>query len=158
MSMDKCLLFESLLPDVAAEVAAAADGDAAYRAVVNFLAERVPHFHWTGIYLLEGDTLVLHNYVGAMTEHTRIPVGRGVCGTAVAEASNIIVEDVTQRENYLACSLATRSEIVVLIRDGESILGQIDIDSDEPGAFDAQDERFLESVAEMLALKVSECA
>jgi len=151
--MDKALLFESLLPEVEASISAATDADAAYRATVQMLASRVPHYHWTGIYLLVGETLVLHNFVGKPTEHTEIPVGRGVCGTAVAEAKSLVVKDVTARENYLACSLETRSEIVVLIRDGETILGQIDIDSDAVGAFDAQDEAFLQRLANLLAAK-----
>ncbi|MEN3334873.1 MAG: L-methionine (R)-S-oxide reductase [Blastocatellia bacterium] len=113
-------------------------------------AER-PHYNWVGIYLLEGDMLVLHNYVGKPTEHTHIPVGRGVCGTAVAERANQIVDDVTAIGNYLACSLETRAEIVVLIRRGDEIFGQIDIDSNTPGAFTAADEALLGRVAEALA-------
>jgi GAF domain-containing protein len=104
-----------------------------------------------GIYLLEGDMLVLHNYVGKPTEHTHIPVGRGVCGTAVAARANQIVDDVTAIGNYLACSLETRAEIVVLIRRGDEIFGQIDIDSDTPGAFTSADEALLGRVAEALA-------
>jgi GAF domain-containing protein len=81
-------------------------------------------------------------------------VGRGVCGTAVSEAKNQIVEDVTALDNYLACSLETRSEIVVLIRRGDEILGQIDIDSDLPRAFTSDDELLLEGVARVLAQKL----
>jgi GAF domain-containing protein len=112
---------------------------------------RLPHYNWSGVYRLEGDTLVLDQYVGAATDHTHIPVGRGVCGTAVAENANQVIEDVRELDNYLACSLQTRSEIVVLIRDGEKILGQIDIDGHTVGAFDSSDEAFLEQVAEILA-------
>ena len=112
---------------------------------------RLPNYNWSGIYRLEGDTLVLDQYVGADTDHNRIPVGRGVCGTAVAENANQVIEDVRQLDNYLSCSLDTRSEIVVLIRDGDQVLGQIDIDGHSVGAFDATDEAFLEQVAEILA-------
>jgi GAF domain-containing protein len=115
------------------------------------LAEAFPHYRWVGIYWLEGDTLVLGPYVGAPTDHQRIPVGRGVCGTAVAEGKNQIVADVRLLSNYLACSLETRSEIVVLIRHGERIVGQIDADGHEPGAFDATDEALLTQVAGRLA-------
>lgn len=115
------------------------------------LLDGLPGYDWSGIYRLEGDTLVLDAYVGAETDHTHIPVGRGVCGTAVAEDRSVVVEDVRQLENYLACSLATRSEIVVLIkRDGVTI-GQIDIDGHELAAFGVEDERFLEAVASILA-------
>jgi GAF domain-containing protein len=114
--------------------------------------DQLADYNWSGIYLLEGDTLVLDAYVGAETDHTRIPVGRGVCGTAVAENSNQIVSDVRELTNYLACSVSTRSEIVVLIRDREGIiLGQIDIDGHRVCAFDASDEAFLDSLGKLLA-------
>lgn len=115
------------------------------------LLDELPNYNWSGIYRLEGDTLVLDEYVGAETDHTRIKVGVGVCGTAVAENANQVIEDVRELDNYLACSLQTRSEIVVLIKDRETILGQIDIDGHTVGAFDKSDEEFLESVAEILA-------
>ncbi len=152
-STEKARTFAMLVPEIGRAIKSAPDSDGAYRAAVKLLSERVPHFNWTGIYLLDGDTLVLHNFIGKPTEHTHIPVGRGVCGTAVAENKNIIVEDVTQRENYLACNLETRAEIVVLIKDGARIIGQIDIDSDAVGAFDQEDERFLGMVASLLAAR-----
>ncbi len=116
--------------------------------------DALPEYHWSGIYRLEGDTLVLDAYVGAATDHTHIPVGRGVCGTAVAERSNQVIADVRELDNYLACSLQTRSEIVVLIysEDG-TILGQIDIDGHTVGAFDASDESMLEELARELAAR-----
>lgn len=107
-------------------------------------------YDWVGIYLLRGDELILHNFIGKPTDHTRIPVGRGVCGTAVTEGRDINVPDVEALDNYLACSAETRSEIVVLIRDGERILGQIDIDSDTRKAFDQRDERELRKIADAL--------
>ena len=108
------------------------------------------YYHWVGIYQLQGNTLVLGPYVGRYTDHIRIPVGVGVCGTAVAKNENQIVDDVRERSNYIACSLETRAEIVVLIRDGDRILGQIDIDSDIPHAFTSEDEQFLNQVADLL--------
>ena len=121
--------------------------------LMQHLHDCLPHYHWVGIYWLEGDTLVLGPYVGPPTEHVRIPVGRGVCGTAVAENANQIVRDVRERENYLACNLETRSEIVVLIRhpDTGAIIGQIDVDGTEVGAFDESDEAFLEAIAGLIA-------
>jgi len=112
---------------------------------------RLRGYNWCGVYRLEGDTLVLDEYVGEETEHTRIPVGRGVCGTSVAENKNQVIEDVNALGNYLACSISTKSEIVVLIRRGGEILGQIDIDGHEVGAFDASDEAFLEALAAILS-------
>lgn len=111
----------------------------------------LPGFDWCGVYRLEADTLVLDAFVGAETDHTRIPVGSGVCGTAVAQDKNQVVQDVSQLANYLSCSLETKAEIVVLIKKGSKTLGQIDIDSDLVGAFDEKDERFLESLAVLIA-------
>lgn len=128
-----------------------ASRDDVLHASVRALKDGFDRYHWVGIYLLEGDTLVLHNYVGKHTDHTRIPVGRGVCGTAVSERANQIVGDVTALDNYLACSLETRSEIVVLIRRGDEIFGQIDIDSDTANAFTSEDEALLDRVADLLA-------
>ena len=117
------------------------------------LLDDLPTYNWSGIYRLEGDTLVLDEYVGASTDHTHIPVGRGVCGTAVAEDKNQVIEDVRELSNYLACSLQTRSEIVVLIKRGGAILGQIDIDGHTVGAFDASDEALLERIGSILAFR-----
>ncbi len=112
---------------------------------------KLPNYNWCGIYVLLGNELILDAYVGASTDHIRIPVGTGVCGTAVAENRNQVVEDVSELENYLACSLATKSEIVVLIRNTSgAILGQIDIDGHSVGAFDKSDEEFLEHVGSLL--------
>jgi L-methionine (R)-S-oxide reductase len=121
--------------------------------LMQHLHDRLPHFHWVGIYWLKGNELVLGPYVGPPTEHVRIPVGRGVCGTAVAENMNQIIEDVRDLDNYLACNLETRSEIVVLIRhpDTGKIVGQIDVDGTEVGAFDESDEALLEVVGERIA-------
>lgn len=118
---------------------------------VRLLHESNPRFHWTGIYELVPDgTLRLGPFRGAPTEHESIAVGRGVCGTAVAEARNINVPDVRELDNYLACSLETRSELVVLIRAGSRIHAQIDIDSHEPAAFDASTEARVQMVADAL--------
>lgn len=125
--------------------------------LMQYLHDRLPHFHWVGIYWLKGNELVLGPFVGPPTEHVRIPVGRGVCGTAVAENMNQIIEDVRQVENYLACNLETRSEIVVLIRHPHTgkIIGQIDVDGTEVGAFDESDEAMLEVICERIARLVS---
>jgi L-methionine (R)-S-oxide reductase len=125
--------------------------DEALREAVRILKQERELYNWVGIYLLEGDTLVLHNYIGKPTEHARIPVGRGVCGAAVAERANKIIADVTAIDNYLACSLETRAEIVVLIRRGDEIFGQIDIDSDMADAFTGEDESMLSEAADLLA-------
>ena len=142
---------ENIVSRIEHLVASELPRDEVLRAAVSVLNQERAHYDWTGIYLLEGDTLVLHNYIGKPTEHARIPVGQGVCGTAVAERANQVVGDVTELDNYLACSLETRSEIVVLIRSGDSIFGQIDIDSDRVNAFTQDDESLLSRVADLLA-------
>ncbi len=113
--------------------------------------DKLAGFDWSGIYRLEGDMLVLDAYVGAATDHDRIPVGRGVCGTAVAENRSQVISDVRELDNYLSCSAFTRSEIVVLIRDGETILGQIDIDGHDVGRFGEEEEEFLSRLALVLS-------
>jgi GAF domain-containing protein len=120
--------------------------------VVTGLAASHPTFDWTGIYLLEGQELVLGPFVGEPTEHVRIPVGRGICGAAVAERDTIVVDDVHADPRYLACFATTRSEIVVPIitADGR-VIGEIDVDSEQAAAFGADDRAMLEHVAALLA-------
>jgi L-methionine (R)-S-oxide reductase len=119
---------------------------------VELLHQSNPRFHWTGIYELYPDNVLrLGPFLGAPTDHVFIAVGRGVCGTAVAENRNINVPDVTQAPNYLACSSETRSELVVLIRKGSKIFAQIDIDSHELDAFDRDAVTQVERVADYLA-------
>ena len=126
--------------------------DEVFKTAIDLMSE-LPHFNWTGIYWLNNDNLELFDYYkGKPTEHTKIKIGKGVCGTAVAENRDIIVDDVTQLDNYLACSLETKSEIVVLIKDNNgSILGQIDVDSDKISAFDDVDRAHMEQLASRLA-------
>ena len=104
------------------------------------------------MYMLQGDELVLEAFAGRDTEHTRIAVGQGVCGTAVATASDQNVPDVRARENYIACNVWTRSELVVLIRRGSMILGQIDVDSDAPDPFTPAEQAAVKQVADALAV------
>jgi len=121
-------------------------------AAVEMLHDSNPKFHWTGIYELFPDNLLrLGPFIGAPTDHVFIAVGRGVCGTAVAEKRNVNVPDVSKVPNYLACSAATKSELVVLIRNADRIYAQIDIDSHEIGAFDPDTVAEVERIAEWLA-------
>lgn len=119
-------------------------------------AERIrsagPPYTSVYMYMLQGDELVLEAYAGRDTDHTRIPVGKGVCGTAVATGQDQNVPDVRAVENYIACNTWTRSELVVLIRRGDRILGQIDVDSDEPNPFTAEEEAEVRRVADALAV------
>jgi GAF domain-containing protein len=136
---------------VRAAVHGAASRDAALAAAVRLLKEQVPDYTWVGIYVLGGDELVLGPFLGKPSPHTRIPVGRGICGAAAAEKATIVVDDVNADPRYLACSLETRSEIVVPIMDGAEVRGEIDVDSDRPSAFGDEDRRMLEGIAAELA-------
>jgi len=121
---------------------------------VDLLHEAHPLFHWTGIYeLFPDNTLRLGPFVGAPTDHVFISIGRGVCGSAVSEKRDKNVPDVSKEPNYLACSSATRSELVVLIRRGDEIFAQIDIDSHELDAFDADTQREVRRVADWLTVQ-----
>ncbi len=137
-------------------IAAAPNAQSAMRQAVQLLKDAMPHYTWVGIYLIEGNELVLGPFLGKPSPHTRIPLGRGICGAAATEKATIVVDDVNADPRYLACSIETRSEIVVPIMDGTTVLGEIDIDSDQPAAFGAADRALLEQVAGLLAEALSD--
>jgi GAF domain-containing protein len=146
--------------EVEALVASDAPDDEVLEEVVRLVHEAHPRWDWSGIYLLVDGTLVVGPFAGSEEppEHSRIPVGDGVCGTAVAQDRNQLVDDVRELDNYLACSLSTRSELVVLIHEDGRIVGQFDIDSDERGAFTQEDEALLEELATVVAPRVASLA
>ncbi len=147
---------DGLLTAIRSAVAAAPNPDSAMQQAVRLLKDGIPHYTWVGIYVLEGDELVLGPFLGKPSPHTRIPLGRGICGAAATEKATIVVDDVNADPRYLACSIETRSEIVVpIMRDGD-VFGEIDIDSDQPAAFGAADRALLEPVAALLADRLSE--
>ncbi len=143
----------SLTKTIVSAVAASPDAQAAMTAAVRLLKDNLPYYSWAGIYVLEGDELVLGPYLGKPSPHTRIPLNRGICGAAASQKATIIVDDVHSDSRYLACSIETKSEIVVPILRGEKVFGEIDIDSDRPAAFTQKDRELLEAVAEALAAK-----
>jgi len=153
------LPYQELGVNLPAAIAQATDRQAAMFRAVTTLKEALPHYSWVGIYVLEGEELVLGPYLGKPSPHTRIPLNRGICGAAASRKATIVVDDVNSDPRYLACSLETRSEIVVpilLFREpqsglGDVVLGEIDIDSDQPAAFTAADRALLERVAAALA-------
>jgi L-methionine (R)-S-oxide reductase len=124
--------------------------------LLRLAAEKIraagPPYTSVYLYMLHGDELVLEAFAGRETEHTRIPVGQGVCGTAVATGRDQNVGDVRSVTNYIACNAWTRSELVVLIRRGSLVLGQIDIDSDLPDPFTPEEEAAVRRVADALAI------
>jgi L-methionine (R)-S-oxide reductase len=132
--------------------ARSAEFDEILEAAVRSVHQLDARFHWTGIYeLFSDDVLRLGPFIGAPTEHCFIGVGKGVCGSAVAEKRNMNIPDVSRHTNYLACSSETRSELVVLIRSDDVIHAQIDIDSHELAAFDDDAVAKVQTVADWLA-------
>ena len=130
--------------------------DEGQQALLQMACERIRSWGapYTSVYayMLHGDQLVLEAHAGRDTDHVRIPVGTGVCGTAVATRQDQNVPDVQAIGNYLACNIFTKSELVVLIRRGDHILGQIDIDSDVPNGFGEREHAHVKEVADALAV------
>jgi GAF domain-containing protein len=151
---------QKLKAEVEALAASDAPDEEVLDEVVRLVHESHPLWDWSGIYLLVDGTLVVGPFAGSdePPEHSRIEVGDGVCGTAVAEDENQLVEDVRELDNYLACSLSTRSELVVLIREDGRIVGQFDIDSDERAAFTREDVSLLEELADLISPRAASLA
>jgi GAF domain-containing protein len=123
------------------------------KGIVETAARQLPHFSWTGFYMLDPadpEMLVLGPFAGDPTPHVRIPVSQGICGAAVASGETVVVDDVASDPRYLSCSIKTKSEIVVPIYANGRIVGEIDIDSHDPAAFTEEDRVFLEEVARIV--------
>lgn len=107
-------------------------------------------YNWTGFYVMRDNVLEVGPYVGPTTEHTRIELKQGICGAAADAKQTVVVDDVRSDPRFLACSLSTRSEIVVPLMDGDTVLGEIDIDSDQPAHFTRDDRQMLEAVGRVV--------
>ena len=146
--------YDDVLSSARAAIEQSASANDAMTQAVHVLKANMPDYSWVGIYLMDGEELVLGPFLGKPSPHTRIPLNQGICGAAASSGATIIVDDVDADPRYLACSLETRSEIVVPILRGEQVLGEIDIDSDKKAAFGPADRQLLESVAALLAQKL----
>jgi L-methionine (R)-S-oxide reductase len=125
--------------------------------ICELLESNVSYYNWVGFYFRNGnkEELILGPYVGAPTDHTIIPFGKGICGQVAVSNKNFVVPDVTAQDNYIACSITVKAEIVIpVFVNGENI-GQIDIDSNTPNPFTDEDERFLEFVCAKAAILLS---
>lgn len=143
---------EEVLRDVRAELATTVDEIEAFELVCSQLAERFTRYAWVGVYVVEGEDLVLSAWSGPEeTEHTRIGIGEGICGLAAETGETEVVPDVGERPEFIACFPSTRSEIVVPIRSGGEVLGEIDVDSDDLDAFEDADRELLEAIADELS-------
>lgn len=121
--------------------------------ICDLLKKEVYHYDWVGFYILdkEKNELVLGPFVGKPTQHTHIAVGKGICGQVAASAQTMIVQDVTQVENYISCGLEVQSEIVVPVMKDDKFVAEIDIDSHSPAPFSIEDDIFLNKVCSLLA-------
>lgn len=148
------MTFQELQPKVTEiTTASALSRDEKLLAVCQLLNENIAYYNWVGFYFANHETQTLHlgPYIGAGTDHTVIPFGKGICGQVALSNDNFVVPDVAAQDNYIACSFTVKSEIVVpLFVDGKNI-GQIDIDSHVIDPFTAEDERFLEFVNQEVA-------
>ena len=138
----------------AAVVADARNTDEQLLLICKLLSETVPYYNWVGFYLLDrsrAGELVLGPFVGAPTEHKRIPFGRGLCGQTAEQKETVIAQDVAKELNYLACSPQIKSEIVVPILKRGELIGVLDIDSHARSAFTTEDRAFLEQVCALVS-------
>ena len=113
-------------------------------------------YNWTGFYVMRGDVLEVGPYIGPETPHTRIELNQGICGAAASEKKSIIVDDVRDDPRFLACAPTTRSELVAPLMDGDRCMGEIDIDSNQPGFFSAEDREMLEAIAAVIVRRLKE--
>jgi GAF domain-containing protein len=141
--------------DLLKHIAAQPSWDSAVRTAVLGVKLMRPYYDWVGVYLVDqsGEVLTLkdEHYLGSPTEHTRIPLKSGICGASAAGKETLVIDDVKGDSRYIACSLTVQSEIVVPIMTGDKVIGVLDLDSDTPAAFTAEDRLELEAVAAALA-------
>ncbi len=134
--------------------ATASSAEELMRQIVRVLNDRMLKYNWVGFYMLEKNAsdpvLVLGPFVGAMTPHTRIPLNQGICGAAASSGKTVIVDDVNSDPRYLACSIETKSEIVVPVYVDRKVVGELDIDSHFPAAFGPEDRELVEHCAHLL--------
>jgi GAF domain-containing protein len=150
--------------EVRNEIAALAEASSAARSlmqdVCRLLHDRMLKYNWVGFYMLESGTqppvLVLDAFVGAMTPHTRIPLNQGICGAAASSGKTVVVDDVSKDPRYLACSLETKSEIVVPIFVKGQVVGELDIDSHFSAAFGLDDQELVQFCAEVVGKKLEQ--
>ncbi len=145
---------DALIAELAHVATTANSVDELMRAIVHKLAQNMPRYNWVGFYMLEETggkpLLILGPFVGAPTQHTRIPLGQGICGAAAASGETIVIDDVSADPRYLACSLETRSEIVAPVYVRGEVAGELDIDSHTPAAFTDDDRRLVEHCAALV--------
>ena len=145
--------FNELKPKISDLVSRSSSLDATLKEVCELLKSSIPYYDWVGFYFKNGEKeeLKIGPYAGATTDHTIIPFGKGICGQVAVSNENFVVSDVSSQDNYIACSLSVKSEIVIPLFVNNINIGQIDIDSNTIDPFTQKDERFLEFVCESVA-------
>lgn len=144
---------DSLLAKIEAKISSGIDQKEGLQYICQLLYDRIENYDWVGYYIHhpEKKELVLNAYVGKSTEHTNIPFGKGICGQVALINKNFIVDDVNAQDNYIACSLDVKSEIVIPLFVNDKNIGQIDIDSHQLKAFTEKDAAFLTQVNRLAA-------
>lgn len=148
------MIFETLKPEIETIISNTKNSvDNRLLSICQLLEKHIYYYNWVGFYFRNGDKeeLLLGPYVGAPTDHTVIPFGKGICGQVAVSNKNFVVPDVTAQDNYIACSITVKAEIVVPIFVNGKNIGQIDIDSNTPDPFTEADEYFLEFVCEKVS-------
>ena len=148
------MTFESLLNIIVKKLSSGVCQSMGLQYICQLLFDHIEHYDWVGYYLHhpEKKELVLNAYVGEPTDHTHIPFGKGICGQVALSNENFIVDDVNAQDNYIACSLDVKSEIVIPLFVNEHNIGQIDIDSNHLSAFSEKDAAFLGEVNHLVSI------
>lgn len=149
---------EELRAEISGLAEKSSDANELMRSMVKLLHDRMLKYNWVGFYLLEPGAqppvLVLGAFEGAMTPHTRIPLNQGICGAAASSGQTVVVDDVARDPRYLACSLETKSEIVVPVFVRGKVVGELDIDSHFPAAFTSEHQELVQYCAILVGKKL----
>ena len=145
---------QALITAIESAIADKESEDEVLSAAIGLIDAFSDGYNWTGFYMMRGDILEVGPYVGPETPHTKIELNSGICGAAASQKESIVVDDVNADPRFLACSVTTRSEIVVPLMDGDRCLGEIDIDSNQPSFFGDQDRQMLEKIAEIIVARL----
>jgi len=147
---------QQLIDNVRAGIAGQTTRQGILDTAIRLINDFSPNFDWSGFYMMEGNQLVVASYIGPETPHTVISLDSGICGAAASAKRSVVVDDVQSDPRFLACSFTTRSEIVVPLMDGDTVLGEIDIDSNTPAFFTDDDRVMLEAVAAVVVQRLKE--
>ena len=147
------MTFDALKPKITTIISDSSSIDYSLQLICDLLKAEIPHYDWVGFYFKNGDKeeLKLGPYSGTPTDHTIIPFGKGICGQVALSNQNFVVPDVKAQDNYIACSISVKSEIVIPLFVNGINIGQIDVDSNTTDPFTDADERFLEFVCQSVA-------